>query len=437
MIVDAFARAFWAHHGDLVGRPVLIALSGGSDSVALLHLLCECRPRLGCRPAAAHIHHHLRGEAADTDAAMCVELCRTLGVALAVAHLDPRPPRGVSGEAWWRAERYRLLAGERERAGCAAVATAHTLNDQAETVLLKMLRGAGPRGVAGVRRRRDGVVRPLLDFTRADLRAWLRSRGVTWREDASNLSVDRPRTFLRHRVLPLLATAYPRVLEQLGVFAATLGDDEELLAATLAGTAAWPGVGQPVALAPVAALPPPLRRRWLLALADRLPLGEPPSRAQLAAFDGLLGGGQPAAIDLGRRWVLRRRGESLHLSPPPLAAFAPIATSVQGTVTLPSGLVARLGAEPGGARFTARLSDRVRGAGLRWRPLRPGERSPGSAGRSLVRLLAAAGVPPEWRQAWPALEADGTMIWVPGLKPQAGWGADDEPGVGVELEVPW
>ena len=438
MIVDAFRRGFMAHLGDLAGKPILVALSGGSDSVALLALLHEAFATLGCRLFAAHVHHHLRGLDADADAAFCTELCRTLGVPLTVVHLDPSPPRGTSPEAWWRAERYRLLDAARESAGCAATATAHTLDDQAETVLLKLLRGAGPRGAAAIRRRRLTVVRPVLDLRRAELRDWLQSRGVTWREDATNLAGDRPRAWLRRHVVPLLETAYPRVLEQLGAFAQALAEDEAFMAAELAGAGSWPAVGRPVPRGPVAALPPSLRRRWVLALADRLPLAEPPSRVQLAAVDRMLEGGQPAAVDLGRRWVLRRRGDRLHLSPPPCLPFTPVTAAIPSTVTLPGGYVASLGAEAlRGARYAARLGERVRRVALVWRPARSGERSPGAGGRLLARVLAAAGVPAECRRAWPVLEADGTIVWVPGAGVQTGWNADDGPGVGVELEVPW
>jgi len=438
VITEAFVSSFRAHLGDLAGRPVLVALSGGSDSVALLRLLHEASPTLRCRLAAAHVHHHLRGADADADAAFCGELCRELGVALAVEHLDPVPPRGTSPEAWWRRERYRLLEAARERSGCAAVATAHTLDDQAETVLLKLLRGAGPRGVAAIRRRRGSIVRPVLDLRREELRSWLRSRGATWREDASNLAADRPRAWLRRHVVPLLESAYPHALEQLAAFAAALAEDDTFMVAALAAAPPWPAVGRPVAAAPVAALPPALLRRWLLALADRLPLGEPPSRVQLAAVDGLLRIGVPAAVDLGRRWVLRRRGDRLHLSPPPCPPFVPVAASVPSTTALPGGFFARLGvAAGGGAGHAARLDERVRAAALLWRPARPGERWAGAGGRPLARALAAACVPPEWRRAWPVLEADGTMIWVPGAGVLKGWDAGVGPGVDVGLEVPW
>jgi tRNA(Ile)-lysidine synthase len=438
VIVERFRRAFAEQHEDMVGRPILVALSGGSDSVALLRLLHETFLGLGCAPHAAHVHHHLRGVDADADAAFCAELCRALDVPLAIEHLEPEPPRGTSAEAWWRAERYRLLEAARERLGCAATATAHTLDDQAETVLLKVLRGAGPRGAAGIRRRRGSVIRPLLDFRHAELQTWLRGSGAAWREDPSNLAADRPRSWLRHRVLPLLAAAYPRAPEQLAAFAAALAADDEFISDALAAEAAWPEVGRPVPVATVRALAPALRRRWALALASRLPLAEPPSRLQLAAIGALLDGFQPAAVDLGRRWVVRRDGDLLSLRPPPIAPFQPVSVPVPGVADLGGGYVLRLGAAATGrSRFTAGLAPRVSGAVLRLRPLRRGERWPGGDGRAAVRVLAAARVPSECRRSWPVLEADGTMIWMPGAAVRGGWDAGGGPGVTVELEVPW
>ena len=432
---ESFASSFAQAFPDLVGRSVLVALSGGSDSVGLLHLLVASSQRLDCRLCAAHVHHHLRGADADADAEFCAALCLRLELPFAVLHLDPTPPRGTSPEAWWRGERYRLLEAERARTGCAAIATAHTLDDQAETVLLKLLRGAGTRGVAGIRPRRGAVIRPLLEVRRETLRSWMRSHALDWREDASNRLGDRPRVRMRRDLLPLLAQAYPRAVEHLGAFAAMLAEDEACLGEALAAGAGRPTVGHPVERAPVAALPAALRRRWVMALAAGLPLAEPPSRVQLAAADRLLCEGEPAAVDLGRRWVLRRRGSRLHLSPPPLAPFAPLAAAVPSETTLPGGFVARVGMVRGAdPPFTGSLPAPAAEGSLAWRPAAPGERF---NGRPLRAALAAAGVPAEWRRAWPVLAAGGTILWVPGVGVHTDGKGRDVHDIGLELEVPW
>jgi tRNA(Ile)-lysidine synthase len=432
MNTTAFAASFRENFPDLVRFPVLVALSGGSDSVALLCLLVECRGELGCSPYAVHVQHHLRGAEGGADEAFCRDLCLRRGVPFEVRDLDPRPPAGTSPEAWWRRERYRLLEDARVARGCAAVATAHTADDQAETVLLKLLRGSGPGGVAGIRRRRGHVVRPLLDARRAALRAWLIAHDQTWREDASNSGTDRPRTWIRNEVLPVLDRGVPRAVEHLVAFASNLAADEAVLAG-IARSAAQPAPGVPVRLAPVRALPPALRRRWLLGLAAELPLEEAPSRVQLALFDALLDRSEPRAVDLGRRWVVRRRRDLLHLSPPPLAGFVPVCAAVPSQLDLPGGFRACLGTGAG-ARLRASLAPGVANASLQWRPARAGERL---AGRAVRRLLAAAGIPPEWREAWPVLEADGTIAWIPAVGVAPGWEGGADGAVIAELEEPW
>ena len=369
-----FSAAFRQHFPDVVGKPVLVALSGGADSVALLCLLHESLPEIGCPVHAAHVHHHLRGAEADADAAYCGQLCERLAVSLVVEHLDPTRPRGSSPEAWWRHERYRVLEGVRQRLECAALATAHTRDDQAETVLLKLLRGAGPRGVAGVRRRNGTTVRPLLDSRREELREFLSARGVEWREDASNADPALPRAWVRSRLAPLLSEAFPGSAAHLADFAAALAEDDALLGALLAERGVWPEVGGTVPVERVAALPLALLRRWVLELASRLPLAEPPSRRQLEAVNRMIAGGSPAAVDLGRRWVLRRRRGVLVLCPPPLRGFGARPAAVPSRVELPGGFVASLGMPGRGAPHRARLHRRLTGAPVVWRSVKPGER---------------------------------------------------------------
>lgn len=436
MIVAAFARAFADAFPDLVDRRVLVGLSGGADSMALLHLLHAAREQLHVGLAAAHVHHHVRAGEADEDAAFCGEACRGLGVELVTLHLSSQPPRGLSPEAWWRQERYRLLEEARDRIACAAVATAHTLDDQAETVLLKILRGAGPRGVAGIRRRQGNVVRPLLDIRRAALREWLLARGVSWREDSSNTSTVAPRGWVRHEVMPLLLSRAPRVAEHLVALAGSLAADDALLTSLLTACAPpFPEVAAPVSLAAVRSLPPSLRTRWVLALAEHLPLAEPPSRIQLAAIDSMLDTRTPAAVDLGRRWVLRRRRGSLHLSPPPVAPFAAHAATVPSSVALPGGFVAHLGRSRPGGHHVAHVSGRLAGLPLAWRSLRPEERTARIEGGTVGVLLARV-APPEWRRAWPVLDTGGSMVWIPGVAVMPGWEADSSCLV-AELEEPW
>jgi tRNA(Ile)-lysidine synthase len=194
------------------GVHVLAAVSGGADSMALLRALVEAKRRAGGagHVLAGHVNHQLRSAASDADERWLCQQCRELGVRLEVRREDAATLAAAEGdglEAAARSARYRLLTEMAERAGARFVVTAHTRDDQAETVLFRLLRGAGLRGLAGMRRFRKlspGVVlaRPLLDETRAELEAYLHGLGQPWREDASNANIEFARNRLRHELLP-------------------------------------------------------------------------------------------------------------------------------------------------------------------------------------------------------------------------------------------
>ena len=191
----------------LDGAPcAVVACSGGGDSVALLALLAAWAVPRGLRVVAAHVAHGLRGEAGERDALLAARLAADLGVPFALRPVDVKGRRrtGESLEAAARRERYAaLLALAREIGPDTRVATGHTADDQAETVLLNLHRHAG-RTRGGIRAERaDGVVRPLLPFSRAELRAFLSSRGIAWREDETNENEALLRNRIRHQFLIL------------------------------------------------------------------------------------------------------------------------------------------------------------------------------------------------------------------------------------------
>jgi tRNA(Ile)-lysidine synthase len=204
------------------GDRVAVAVSGGADSVALLLLLLGLRDELGIVLSVAHVNHKLRGEESDEDERFVADLTRRYDLELLVRGAPVERERGAGIEAAARALRYGFFR-ELARAGrVGKTATAHTLDDQAETVLLRMFRGTGIRGLAGIhprlvfrdeRRENEGrvcgeVVRPLLEVRRTELQEFLRARGQEWREDSSN----RDPTFLRNRVrlavLPVLRESF-------------------------------------------------------------------------------------------------------------------------------------------------------------------------------------------------------------------------------------
>ena len=185
------------------GDRVAVAVSGGADSVALLEALHRLASELGLTLDVVHVNHHLRGEESNEDAAFVQRLAaeRGLQIQIADAPLDPASPNLEEAARDARLAVFHALKMK--------VATAHTLDDQAETVLLRMLRGTGIRGLAGIHPRitfeeQGDVVRPLLGFRRSELEKYLRDHGQAWREDSTNADPTFLRNRVRHRVLPLL-----------------------------------------------------------------------------------------------------------------------------------------------------------------------------------------------------------------------------------------
>jgi len=207
----------WVRAG--LGPRWIVAVSGGSDSVGLLRVLHAWAPDVGLKLSVAHLDHGARGEAGRQDAEFVEGLAQALGLPFDLGHWSPT--RSAHFEADARRARYDWLVEVARRRGAAAVAVGHTRDDQAETILHRILRGTGPRGLAGIPWRRslaDGVslVRPLLDVTRAELRAYLAALGQPFRDDATNEDRSRTRARIRHDLLPRLAAEYnPKVAEAL------------------------------------------------------------------------------------------------------------------------------------------------------------------------------------------------------------------------------
>ena len=198
------------------GQALVVGLSGGGDSVALLDAIVALEARRGVRAIAAHLDHGLRPDSGD-DAAFCRSLCEGLGVTfrLAAADVGARAARERGGiEQAARRERYEFLDAVRRETGASAIAVAHTRDDQAETLLLRLLRGAGATGLGGMRPRRGRIVRPLLQVSREEVRAHLRDRGLSWREDPTNTDLKRVRNRIRHELVPYLEARFNPALRE-------------------------------------------------------------------------------------------------------------------------------------------------------------------------------------------------------------------------------
>jgi tRNA(Ile)-lysidine synthase len=430
------------------GSRAVIALSGGADSVALTHLLRELAPRAGFRVAGlAHLNHGLRGDAADADEEFCCRLAEQWSLPIEVRRLDAGALacRRGSLEQAAREVRYEFLEQAADQLGADSIAVGHTLDDQAETFLLRLLRGAGPRGLAGIYPRFGRIVRPLLEVSRADLRRYLAERGVSFREDETNRDTTIPRNRVRHELIPFLQERFsPRIAEILANEAAIARDDAAWLEQASSATAARivhvmsdrVEIDVPLLLAE-----PPSIGRWILLGALRRGSGR-----RFVGFDHAetllafaAGKGGPAVIDLpGQR--ARRDGGTLQLSPAVGRERSPVgrqANSFRYLLSIPgeavlaeagctiSAEVATLGsalAQPGwlehiGGR-TAAVDAATLPAVLGVRNRRPGDRLRplGLSGhKKLQDLLVDLKVPRAARDVTPLVVDDrDRIIWVAG-----------------------
>ena len=215
------------------GMRIAVAVSGGTDSVALLRRLIELAPEIGLVLSVAHVHHGIRGSEADGDVEFVSALAAVHGLTFHRHSVDTPAAARENRETMEEAARNLRYAWFRElleQGEIDALATAHTLDDQAETVLHKLLRGAWTEGLGGIspviQHSRGAIVRPFLGARRVEIEAWLKAIEQTWREDTSNTDITYTRNRIRHELLPMLATYNPQIHSQLANLA-TLARDED------------------------------------------------------------------------------------------------------------------------------------------------------------------------------------------------------------------
>ena len=284
--VESFIR-----EQDLIppGSTVLCAVSGGADSVAMLHILYRLRDKLDFALAAAHYNHNLRGAESDRDQRFVeqfVRLCcgehrRMDGTVLpAVALYEGSGDvagqarlRGTGVEETARDMRYAFLRQAAQKAGAGLIATAHTASDNAETILFHLARGSGLRGLGGVLPRREEIIRPMLTVTRREVEDYLLHHCLPHMEDSSNFNDDYTRNRIRHQVLPVLEEVSPGFLARVADTAALLRADEACLtglAGELAGRAVPREGGLAIEASVIASAPDPIASRCLRLLLGRL-----------------------------------------------------------------------------------------------------------------------------------------------------------------------
>jgi tRNA(Ile)-lysidine synthase len=252
------------------GNRVGVAVSGGADSVFLLHALVELAPRWDLTLHVLHLDHRLRGEESRGDADFVRELAHGLGLPVHAAESDVARFRYETGdnlEQAARRARHLFYLGFLQRNELDRVATGHTRSDQAETVLFRFLRGSGTAGLSGVRPvTSEKLVRPLIDQERTDIERYLRDRGIAWREDSSNASRDFARNRIRHELLPALIRDWnPALVENLAHTAQWAQDEEAYWSAELDRLVAAMVTLRPPAVllraGDLCALPPAVARR--------------------------------------------------------------------------------------------------------------------------------------------------------------------------------
>lgn len=331
MLLRSVAEA--ADRLGLRGRSLLVAVSGGIDSITLFSALDELAEELGLKLSIGHVNHGLRGDASHADQAFVERFGAARGARVetfdaAPEHARPGPSRErLTLQEAARHARYCALERGAGRVGADRIATAHTLDDQAETVLMRLLRGTGPDGLGGIPEHSTDlspsapVVRPLLGVSRAEIERFARSRRLNWREDSSNASPAYTRNRIRARIPDLAREFNPGLLRALADLADAQRRDTEWIEARVEQEVAarFSAVREALVIDAKdwAALPEPLARRVARAALVRAGAGRHVTRRHLERMCRFLAGAEPGKrLELPGRLTLERHREGFRLGPP-------------------------------------------------------------------------------------------------------------------------
>lgn len=423
------------------GSRVLVGLSGGMDSVVLLHLLQQLSPRYSWQISALHVNHGISRNA-DAWAEFCTTLCARSAIPLQVECVDIAPLREHGIEA--AARKLRYLAFSRQP--CDFVALAHHADDQAETLLLQLLRGAGVRGASAMpalsplldgREGSPGLVRPLLNFSRQEIHEYAAMHHLQWIEDESNADDNYPRNFLRHRILPLLEQKFPACRDTLVRSAQHFAEASHLLDELAQQDADQAVQADTLAVPALQSLEPPRARNLLRYFLHRL--GAPmPQAAQLGdMLQQLCCARRDAAVcvEYGG-WQVRRYQGRVYA----MRALGSFDCNLLLTWSGESGM--DWPALNGRLKFESTISDGISLAKLRQAPvtlrLRSGGETlrpfPNGPARTLKNLFQEHGVPPWQRDRLPLLYCGDDLVCVPGVAIAAAYLAiPEEEGVRLRL----
>ena len=431
------------------GMRVALAVSGGADSVALLRSMLQIAPEIGLVLSVVHVHHGIRGQAADEDVAFVETLAAQFGLPLHLRKVDTpayaKQHRETIEEAA-RNLRYTVFRDLLDQGVADAVLTAHTLDDQAETVLLKLLRGAWTEGLSGIHPvvacPRGVILRPMLGVRRDGIEAWLRELGQPWREDVTNVDLGFTRNRVRHKLLPEMATYNPQIALLLA-HVADLARDEEtywqqemdrLLPTLLLPGRAVRGGGRAVSTHPgeaslgmeldrLRALPPAVRRRVLRQAARRIGamLGFEPIARLMAMIEPESPGGTPRREQLTAQLRAERTARELRLivESPAVAPGGVRGTSKRRPAPLEIPVPGETDAPGYGLRVVTALRD-VSGPAPELEPLilcvpQPGDRVRmryTSGKKSLKDVFSRLRLDASKRREWPLIRWGDEIVWM-------------------------
>lgn len=439
------------------GERVGIAVSGGADSVALLRAMVELREELGIVLSVVHLNHGIRGAESDTDAEFVAQMAADHKLYLHQASEDvPSFAKKwkLSTEAAARRSRYELFKAVLAEGNVDKIATAHTRDDQAETVLMRILRGAGTRGQAGIhpvlKVGKGAIIRPMLEISRPEVEAYLNSLGQEWREDSTNKDVAYTRNRVRHGLLPILERDYnPNIREVLSE-AAELAREEDAFWEALVERAAKDAVEHKdgvtlVKLGGAADESVAVNRRVLRRAADELGLQLDFHHAEQVL--GLLGKPKGTEIELPGGWRATKKtaaisltrvpdtepgGYRFEVTVPSETLIAPVRTLVRLTLVHRDAGTQRY--NPASLLHAAKLKQplvlRNWQPGDRMRPLHRGSEE------KLKRLFQEKKVPQESRASWPVLASGDQVVWAKEIGVAAEFAASEAADAVAVEELP-
>ena len=416
------------------GNHILCAVSGGADSVCLLHWLKGRAAEQGFTLTAAHFNHRLRGAESHRDAAFVEKLCREWKVPCVVGTGDVSGEarrRGTGIEETARALRYDFLEETAERLGAGLIATAHNANDNVETMLLHLIRGSGLQGLTGIRPRRGKLIRPFLTTTRAEILAYLEAHALPHVEDSTNADTAYARNRLRHQVIPLLEELNPALISRLSDTVGYLRADNDYLTAQAMAAirGAEPTVtgGLVLPADAIARSPDPIAVRAVGALLGRLGAHQYRSAHLLSVVELARSGHPSGSVDLPHGLTARRAYGLLVLERAEERGWTPVQLNVPGETPLPQlgwKLVcrpARAPAEPPTDPFVCYLDPAALDGTLTVRPRETGDgiTLPGRPHKSVKKLLIDAKVPRADREKLPVVADAAGPVWLAGFGPDA------------------